>query len=873
MAPFPDLLRKYRKYLVWSALVLIGILCLWIRLNPLSHLQTLAGGDPLNLSASDDPLYNFRQVELIIRHFPAYPWFDPMTLYPFGQVIYWGPLFPTIAAAICMILGMTTRPDIIFVSQLIPPAMAVAMVPLMFLIGRRMAGWKTGLLAALFIAIVPGQYLQRSLFGYFDHHIAEVLFSTLFCLGYISILVYTKRNPVDLGKRETLKIPAILSILTAGAYLLGLFTMPTMILFALIVTAFTVFQFVYDFFRRRPSDYLLLANVIIFGVAILGLLAFGIKHPGLDLSRYTLGHIAAYLMIIVGTGILAGLARFMKERPRYQYPLVLAAIGILVAIFLVGLVPDIYNVLIAGLFSFFGTQAVTLTVQEARGCDPLLAWATFQYGLILMGLGMVAVLYRNWREEHPDQIFVFIWALIILYSTWQHVRYEYYLAVNIALLSAFAVGTGLDRGWGPAKSFIEKRLAPVAAAETPVKPREERPPKRSKRGVKEKAPGKTPGKTTGKTTGNPWIVALAAVAVLAIFFTYASVQYDGLYSQGTLANGDWKESLEWMGNNTPNPGVDYSGIFDQSTFTYPAGSYGVMSWWDYGHQITFIAKRIPNANPCQAGVAGPTGAAAFFMTRSEEYADSVADQLGTRYVVTDIEMDSPKFWAMATWFNSSVNDTPYNPAYYVQSQTAGQYELVKLNNQSYYETMVSRLHNFDGSMATPSSVYYIEYQLPSVTGLDWPLITNAQILSAGDAKNRTVQFNANAPLGKLANTVSQALFLPVDTVPALRHYRLVHESPSGVYSNASAPDIKYVKVFEYVKGARIRGQGGIALDLVTEAGRRFTYRQTSQDGGFVVPYSTQGNPSGVRAVGKYRIEGTGLSFDVPESAVIQGSAI
>lgn len=873
MAPFPDLLRKYRKYLVWSALVLIGILCLWIRLNPLSHLQTLAGGDPLNLSASDDPLYNFRQVELIIRHFPAYPWFDPMTLYPFGQVIYWGPLFPAIAAAVCMILGMTTRPDIIFVSQLIPPVMAVAMVPLMFLVGRKMAGWRTGLLAALFIAIVPGQYLQRSLFGYFDHHIAEVLFSTLFCLGYISILVYTKRNPVDLGKRETLKIPAILSILTAGAYLLGLFTMPTMILFALIVTAFTVFQFVYDFFRRRPSDYLLLANVIIFGVAILGLLAFGIKHPGLDLSRYTLGHIAAYLMIIVGTGILAGLARFMKERPRYQYPLVLAAIGILVAIFLVGLVPDIYNVLIAGLFSFFGTQAVTLTVQEARGWDPLLAWATFQYGLILMGLGMVAVLYRNWREEHPDQIFVLIWALIILYSTWQHVRYEYYLAVNIALLSAFAVGTGLDRGWGPARSFIEKRILPVAAAETPVKPKEERPPKRSKRGVKEKAPGKTTGKAPGKTTGNPWIVALAAVAVLAIFFTYASVQYDGLYSQGTLANGDWKESLEWMGNNTPNPGVDYSGIFDQATFTYPAGSYGVMSWWDYGHQITFIAKRIPNANPFQAGVAGPAGAAAFFMTRSEEYADSVADQLGTRYVITDIEMDSPKFWAMATWFNSSVNDTPYNPAYYVQSQTAGQYELVKLNNQSYYETMVSRLHNFDGSMATPSSVYYIEYQLPSVTGLDWPLITNAQILSAGDAKNRTVQFNANAPLGKLANTVSQALFLPVDTVPALRHYRLVHESPSGVYSNASAPDIKYVKVFEYVKGARIRGQGVIALDLVTEAGRRFTYRQTSQDGGFVVPYSTQGNPSGVRAVGKYRIEGTGLSFDVPESAVIQGSAI
>jgi dolichyl-diphosphooligosaccharide--protein glycosyltransferase len=94
-----------------------------------------------------------------------------------------------------------------------------------------------------------------------------------------------------------------------------------------------------------------------------------------------------------------------------------------------------------------------------------------------------------------------------------------------------------------------------------------------------------------------------------------------------------------------------------------------------------------------------------------------------------------------------------------------------------------------------------------------------------------------------------------------------------VFTNASAPDIKYVKVFEYVKGARIRGQGTIALDLVTNTGRQFTYRQAGQNGEFVVPYSTQGNPYGVQALGRYRIEGTGQTFDVPESAVMQGSAI
>ena len=147
-------------------------------------------------------------------------------------------------------------------------------------------------------------------------------------------------------------------------------------------------------------------------------------------------------------------------------------------------------------------------------------------------------------------------------------------------------------------------------------------------------------------------------------------------------------------------------------------------------------------------------------------------------------MDSPKFWAMATWFNSTVNDTPYNPAYYVPGQNTGQYQLVKLNNQSYYDTMISRLHNFDGSMATPSKAYYIEYQLPSVTGLDEPLITNAQAPSMpGDAVNRSLAVQPEPPSGVPLKCRLPGLFLPVETVPALQHYRLVHESPTDVFSS------------------------------------------------------------------------------------------
>jgi len=41
----------------------------------------------------------------------------------------------------------------------------------------------------------------------------------------------------------------------------------------------------------------------------------------------------------------------------------------------------------------------------------------------------------------------------------------------------------------------------------------------------------------------------------------------------------------------------------------------------------------------------------------------------------------------------------------------------------------------------------------------------------------------------------------------------------------------------------------------------------------VVPYSTSGNPYDVKTDGLYRIEGSGATIEVPESAVMAGSYI
>ncbi|WP_342679517.1 oligosaccharyl transferase, archaeosortase A system-associated [Methanofollis sp. UBA420] len=844
----PTSLTKKQTYLVLGLIVLFSLCALWIRLIPMAGLT--AGGE-VDLQGID-PWYNMRQVEALAANGLAYQWFDPMTLYPTGDVVHWGPLFPTIIAALTILVGATTRPEIMFVGAIVPPLMGAAMVPLVYLLGRRLSDWKTGLLAAGFTAVVSGHFLYRSLFGFVDHHIAEVLFSTLFVLAYIVAIQAVRGGKVDLYSLESLKKPAILGILAGIAYLLGLFVMPTMILLAMIVAVYTLFQYLIDTWEKKETWNLAVINTVVFAVAIIGLFLFGFPHEGLGLARYTPGHVLAYLAIIVGSWFLYALARVSRDKPAYIYPVLLATIGMVVAILLKVAAPVLYEVLIGNFFGFFGQPVEILTVEEAMPWSIEAAWYTFNVGLLLMAGGFAVLLYGIFQKRRVDYLFVLVWSAIILLSTWQHNRYEYYLSVNIALLAGLFAGFVLERGW---QEVAAHRVSEVAA------------PLDKKTGKNRKEEKKPSG-------GSDPVVLLGSVIVviLSVFFVISSLQVGLAMAEGSAYGGmhpQWRETLEWMENNTPDTGVDYYKSYEKDSFQYPAESYGVMTWWDYGHFITFLAKRIPNCNPFQHGVAGPNGSAAFFMAQNEDTAAEILTHDGTRYVITDTMMDTGKFWAMATWFDPKAGPQPYQQTWLVP---ADQDTLVqhRIYTPAYFQTMTSRLHNFDGSMSASDQVYYTEYADAAAAGYGLPVMTNLSILDADTAQAKVEAYNAKAQAGMHAGTIGleNNLTIAGSEAPALQHFRLVHESSQNSYSSKT-PDIRYVKVFEFVPGAHIKGEGTIEVSLTANTGRTFTYRQESINGEFVVPYSTSGTPYDVRAAGPYRIVGTGQTFDVSEDAVMQ----
>lgn len=112
----------------------------------------------------------------------------------------------------------------------------------------------------------------------------------------------------------------------------------------------------------------------------------------------------------------------------------------------------------------------------------------------------------------------------------------------------------------------------------------------------------------------------------------------------------------------------------------------------------------------------------------------------------------------------------------------------------------------------------------------------------------------------------------------LSHYCLIYESKTTAIKS---PDIKYIKIFEYVPGAKISGKASdgdvkVTVSIMTNQDRTFVYTQqvTAVNGRYEikVPYSTQGGKYGTMPVSDYIIQNanTAKAVSVSENDVREG---
>ncbi len=391
-----------------------------------------------------DAYYHMRLVDNLVHNFPHLFSFDPYFIYPDGGggigSIYF---FDWLLASIIWVIGLgsPTQQTIDMVSVYFPAVLGALTVIPVYFIGKELFGRWAGVLSAGLIAILPGEFLGRSILGFTDHHIAETLFTTVTMLFLILAIKAASQRQLTfshLKRRDwATSIRPIIYSLLAGIFLgIYIFTFLGALLFILIIFVYFVIQFIIDHLKGKSTDYLCLVGVTFFFVTLIFSLLIS---PG----RLYLASLIIALLILP---ILSGISRLMankKIKPAY-YPLTLVGLGLAgLAIFHI-ITPSLLNSMINA-FSIFIPTVTSVTTIEAQpflfpggNFSLAVAWGNFNTGFFLSFISLFIILiYFVIKQGNAEKSLLLVWSLVILVATLGQRRFAYYFAVNVALLTGY----------------------------------------------------------------------------------------------------------------------------------------------------------------------------------------------------------------------------------------------------------------------------------------------------------------------------------------------------------------------------------------------------------------------------------------------------
>jgi len=684
-----------------------------------------------------DAYYYMRNIEILVNNFPHFNSFDPYILYPGGGGGLVRPFFAWLVAGITLLVshGAPTPHTIEVVGAYMPAILGTLTLIPVYFIGKELFNRWVGVISAALVVILPGEFLHRSLLGFTDHHVAEVLFSTVCILFLIMAIKRAREREISFRhflSRDwsTITKPLVYTLL-AGIFLgIYLLSWGGGLLFIFIIFAYLVIQFIVDHLRHKSSDYLCIVCTPLFLIAFLMLLPILVTGRLGTIDRVSL------LFVIVAPIVLSIISRLMAGRAwrSVYYPLALLGLaGIGLAAFH-AINPSLFQSMLEK-FSIFAPGGAMWTVMEV---EPLLfpggefglqtAWYNFTTSFFISFISFAMLIYLAIKEKGADKILFLVWSMIMLIAVLGQRRFGYYYAVNAALLTGYFSWKMLDI------AGLRKLLAKPKEVVEAVKKFKKREKKTRK-------------KTRPKTFMQPrgaWVrvIVVGIVIFFVVFFpnigyTKALATQPSLNLVYTNMVEGWYSSLLWLKDNSPEPFGDPDFYYElyppRDEFEYPETAYGVMSWWDYGYFIMQISHRMPNANPGQGGA---RQAGRFFTAQNESSVEEIMDwyDLGTKYVVIDYAMPTTKFYAMVEFAGGSVDEF-YEFYYYYRTQ-AGELMPVPLSYPAYYNSTVVRLYYFDGKEQPGNNTLVISYQEEvSSEGIHYKLISSAKLFSSyTDAK-------------------------------------------------------------------------------------------------------------------------------------------
>ena len=732
-----------------------------------------------------DAYYHMRLVDNLLHNFPQRITFDPYTLFPHGRTLDWPPFFDWLLAGIIWLVsfGSPSQRTIDVVGVYFPAVLGALTVIPVYFIGRALFNRWVGLLSAGLIALLPGEFLGRSILGFTDHHVAETLFTTVTMLFLILAIRSAKQRQLVLNHLKCrewgiMGKPLIYSLL-AGIFLgIYLLTWVGGLLFVFLIFTYFIIPFIIDHLRSENTDYLAVIGTISMLTATiisLPLLPEASWLSRLYLPSFTIATLTPLVLAVISRLLLS-----MGIKPAY-YPLALFGLGIagLATFYIVS--PSLLKSMLDR-FGVFTPAGASLTIIEVQ---PLLlpmgnfslsvAWGHFSTGFFLSFVALGILIYLVVKQGSADKNLLVVWSLVMLAATLGQRRFGYYFAVNVALLTGYL-------SWQILRFAGFKKLMakPVEA------------PKMAK---KKKAKRKKPPKKAGITTSRVSAALGIIVVFFLVFFPNISPAVT-ITKQPRFAPDDaWHEALLWLKENTPEPFGDPDAYYELyeppargKDYNYPESAYGVMSWWVQGHWITRIARRIPVSNPFQGGT---REAGQFFIAQDEASANKIMDEVGSRYVIIDHYTALGELHSMAVY--AGKKSQKFVEAYYQPEN--GKLQRMLLFYPEYYQSLVTRLANFDGREVAAESPLVIAYEEKiSLGGTPYKEITSRQSFLSYEEAEAYVSSQKSGNY-KIVGTKPLASPVPLD---ALEHYKLIYTSKIRIMRPGTGI-VSSVKIFEYVK--------------------------------------------------------------------------
>jgi asparagine N-glycosylation enzyme membrane subunit Stt3 len=144
------------------------------------------GNNTVMFSSESDAWYHMMLAKSTVLHLHR-TFYDPLTNFPYGTSIHFGPFESWGIAILSYItgLGHPSMHTVDVVGAFWPVLMGTLLVLPAYFIGKEMGGKGCGFITALLTVVLPGQLISRTTLGFTDHHSSEILLSTLAMLFFL----------------------------------------------------------------------------------------------------------------------------------------------------------------------------------------------------------------------------------------------------------------------------------------------------------------------------------------------------------------------------------------------------------------------------------------------------------------------------------------------------------------------------------------------------------------------------------------------------------------------------------------------------------------------------------------------------------------